>query len=116
MHVMSAACPDRLTNKHLANCHFGGSSQEPPYGSTDCGVAHQQQGYEAANQTKYAREAIKWGADYLMKAHIDQDTFVAQVGSPLIDGELRIGSCLMLCIWSRWHHAEFEAHLAVVHL
>ena len=58
--------------------------------STDCGVAHRQQGYETANQTKYAREAIKWGADYLMKAHIDENTFVAQVGSPLIDGELRI--------------------------
>ncbi len=60
-------------------------------------VWHPQQGYESANQTKYAREAIKWGADYLMKAHIDDNTYVAQVGSPLIDGELRICQCPAMC-------------------
>lgn len=59
------------------------------------------QGYDNANQTKYAREAVKWGADYLMTAHIAKDTFVAQVGSPLIDGE---------------HHEPRRAQLAVPHV
>lgn len=43
------------------------------------------QGYKNANQTQYALDAIKWGSDYLMTAHIDADTFVAQVGNPQID-------------------------------
>ena len=32
------------------------------------------QGYANANQTAYAKAAIKWGADYLMTAHFDRDT------------------------------------------
>lgn len=44
------------------------------------------QGYQKAGQEQYVREAIQWGADYLMKAHISVDSFVAQVGNTVIDG------------------------------
>ncbi len=39
------------------------------------------QGYEAAKQKQHVLDLIKWGADYLIKCHVDKDTFVAQVGN-----------------------------------
>lgn len=50
--------------------------------------AYPLQGYEQSNQTAYAKAAIKWGADYLMTAHYERGSFVAQVGDPTIDGAL----------------------------
>lgn len=42
-------------------------------------------GYRKAGEETHVREAIRWGADYLMKAHTAPGSFVAQVGNRLID-------------------------------
>ncbi|KAL4535098.1 hypothetical protein Ndes2526B_g06009 [Nannochloris sp. 'desiccata'] len=40
------------------------------------------QGMEAAGQLKYAQDTLRWGADFLMKAHIAPNKFIGQVGDP----------------------------------
>jgi hypothetical protein len=37
------------------------------------------QGYEASKQKQHVLDLIKWGADYLIKCHVEKDKFVAQV-------------------------------------
>lgn len=37
-------------------------------------------GYEAANQTQQAQQTLQWGLDWLLKAHIGDDTLVVLVG------------------------------------
>jgi hypothetical protein len=37
-------------------------------------------GYEASGQLQYALRTLKFGADFLMACHVDDDTIVAQVG------------------------------------
>lgn len=39
-------------------------------------------GYEAAAVSTIAKDQLKYGADYLIKAHNTPTTFVVQVGSP----------------------------------
>ncbi|CAK8690292.1 unnamed protein product [Clavelina lepadiformis] len=36
--------------------------------------------YDAAWQTHFLKEALKWGADYFIKAHISRNQLIAQVG------------------------------------
>ena len=35
--------------------------------------------YDAAWQTHFLKEALKWGADYFIKAHISRNQLIAQV-------------------------------------
>jgi len=44
--------------------------------------------YENAVETRFLKEALKWGADFIVKAHVSKYKFVAQVskiftGDPL---------------------------------
>jgi len=41
--------------------------------------------YSHAGQTKYAKDTLAWGADYLMASHIGPNKLVGQVGDPGID-------------------------------
>ncbi|KZT50854.1 glycoside hydrolase family 9 protein [Calocera cornea HHB12733] len=43
------------------------------------------QGYDLANQTAYLDEMLRWGLDWLIKAHPDNSTFYVQVGDDAID-------------------------------
>merc|ERR1711962_475322 len=42
-------------------------------------------GYQAAGQMSYLLSAIKWGTDYIMKAHVSSEEFYCQVGNGDID-------------------------------
>jgi len=44
-------------------------------------------GYEAAGEMENLKEAIKWGTDYLIKAHVSPNEFYCQVGNGVIDHE-----------------------------
>ena len=44
------------------------------------------QGYSKAGQEGNVRDAIQWGADYLIKAHVAPGSFVSQIGNGVIDG------------------------------
>ncbi|KAG6837971.1 hypothetical protein H0H93_008365 [Arthromyces matolae] len=48
------------------------------WGATDFG-----QGYDATNQTAYLDDMLRWGLDWLMKAHPSQSTLFVLVGSRL---------------------------------
>lgn len=37
------------------------------------------EGYELANQTQYLDEMVRWGMDWLIKAHPDNNTLYVQV-------------------------------------
>ena len=41
--------------------------------------------YEAAGQMGYLKDAVKWGTDYLIKAHVSPEEFYCQVGNGDID-------------------------------
>merc|ERR1711971_417700 len=43
--------------------------------------------YEAAGQMEYLKDAIKWGTDYIIKAHVSPNEFYCQVGNGVIDHE-----------------------------
>lgn len=43
------------------------------------------QGYERAGQTAYLDEMLRWGLDWLMKAHPDANTLYVQVGDTAVD-------------------------------
>ncbi|GJJ68319.1 endoglucanase [Entomortierella parvispora] len=43
------------------------------------------EGYELANQTQYLDQMVRWGMDWLMKAHSNNDTLWVQVGTSDID-------------------------------
>ncbi|EIW66456.1 endoglucanase [Tremella mesenterica] len=45
------------------------------------------QGYDAAKQTEYLDSTIRWGYDWLMKAHPEDDVLFLQVGSSVIDND-----------------------------
>nr|XP_026695441.1 endoglucanase 13-like [Ciona intestinalis]XP_026695442.1 endoglucanase 13-like [Ciona intestinalis] len=36
--------------------------------------------YDESGETRYLREALKWGTDYFIKAHVSSNKFVGQVG------------------------------------
>ena len=36
-------------------------------------------GYKAAGQLEYLLDAIKWGTDYILKAHVEENGFYCQV-------------------------------------
>ncbi|KAI8987553.1 Six-hairpin glycosidase-like protein [Mycotypha africana] len=42
-------------------------------------------GYQKANQVDYLKDMLKWGTDWLIKAHPNNDTFYVQVGDGDID-------------------------------
>ena len=42
------------------------------------GINHAE-GYEKANMMGYLRDAVKWGTDYILKAHVSEDTLYGQV-------------------------------------
>ena len=42
-------------------------------------------GYKAAGQYSYLQSTVKWGTDYLIKAHVSQNEFYCQVGDGDID-------------------------------
>ena len=44
-------------------------------------------GYEAAGEMDNLKDAIKWGTDYLLKAHVSPNEFYCQVGNGVIDHE-----------------------------
>ena len=44
------------------------------------GAINYQSGYEAAGQRQYIIENLKWGADYLMGAHVSSNELISQVG------------------------------------
>ena len=50
------------------------------YGGISYGPA-----YEAAGQMKYLKDAVKWGTDYIIKAHVSPNEFYCQVGNGDID-------------------------------
>jgi hypothetical protein len=50
------------------------------YGGISYGAA-----YEAAGQMTYLKEAVKWGTDYIIKAHVSPNEFYCQVGNGDID-------------------------------
>ena len=50
------------------------------YGGISYGAA-----YEAAGEMEHLKEAIKWGTDYLIKAHVSSEEFYCQVGNGVID-------------------------------
>ena len=39
-------------------------------------------GYERAGQWSHLLDTIRWGTDWIMKAHVSKDVFYAQVGDP----------------------------------
>lgn len=39
-------------------------------------------GYTKANQTEYLRDTIRWGTDWLIKAHPKDDVLYVQVSTP----------------------------------
>ena len=41
--------------------------------------------YEASGQMEYLKDAIKWGTDYILKAHVSAEEFYCQVGNGDID-------------------------------
>jgi endoglucanase len=41
--------------------------------------------YEAAGQMEYLKDAVKWGTDFLIKAHVSPNEFYCQVGSGEVD-------------------------------
>ncbi|KAG0223107.1 hypothetical protein BGW42_006099 [Actinomortierella wolfii] len=43
------------------------------------------QGYQLANQTKYLDEMVRWGMDWLIKAHPNNNTLFVQVGIDEVD-------------------------------
>ncbi len=42
-------------------------------------------GHARAGQARWAREALRWSADWLMACHVGPQQFVAQVGNQTID-------------------------------
>ncbi|XP_023342709.1 endoglucanase 7 isoform X2 [Eurytemora carolleeae] len=42
-------------------------------------------GYQEAGQLGYLEDAVKWGTDYIIKAHVEDNVFYCQVGSGEID-------------------------------
>jgi endoglucanase len=42
------------------------------------GIAYSE-GYTKSGMTKYLQEAVKWGTDYLIKAHVAPTTLYGQV-------------------------------------
>ena len=52
------------------------------YGGISYGAA-----YEAAGEMEHLKEAIKWGTDYFLKAHVSPNEFYCQVGNGVIDHE-----------------------------
>lgn len=42
-------------------------------------------GYQKANQVTYLRDMLKWGTDWLIQAHPNENTFYVQVGDGAID-------------------------------
>ncbi|TBU49048.1 Six-hairpin glycosidase [Dichomitus squalens] len=42
-------------------------------------------GYDLANQTAYLDDALRWGLDWLMKAHPSPNTYYVEVGDPNVD-------------------------------
>ncbi|KAI0332432.1 Six-hairpin glycosidase [Cubamyces sp. BRFM 1775] len=50
------------------------------WGALDAG-----QGYEAANQTAYLDDMLRWGLDWLIKAHPSSNTLFVQVGDGNLD-------------------------------
>lgn len=45
------------------------------------------EGYELAKQTQYLDEMVRWGMDWLIKAHSDNNTLYVQVCVPLVNAE-----------------------------
>ena len=43
------------------------------------GFVEFQDSYDKADLTKYLRSALKWGADYLIKAHVSKYKLIGQV-------------------------------------
>ena len=41
--------------------------------------------YEASGQMEYLKDAVKWGTDYMIKAHVSAEEFYCQVGNGDID-------------------------------
>ena len=41
--------------------------------------------YEAAGQMGYLKDAVKWGTDYIIKAHVSPEEFYCQVGNGDVD-------------------------------
>jgi len=52
------------------------------YGGISYGAA-----YEAAGEMEHLKEAVKWGTDYFIKAHVSPNEFYCQVGNGVIDHE-----------------------------
>ena len=46
--------------------------------------------YQAAGQADHLREAVRWGADYLLKAHVSPEEFYCQVLG-ITGGNLTLG-------------------------
>ena len=53
------------------------------------------QGHAAAGQVQHAADAIRWAADYLIKAHTAPDEFVGQVGRPI---HIDISPCIPVVV------------------
>ena len=52
------------------------------YGGISYGAA-----YETAGEMEHLKEAVKWGTDYFIKAHVSPNEFYCQVGNGVIDHE-----------------------------
>ncbi|KAF9451625.1 glycoside hydrolase family 9 protein [Macrolepiota fuliginosa MF-IS2] len=52
------------------------------WGATDFG-----RGYDLANQTAYLDDMLRWGLDWLIKAHPNDDTLYVLVGDPDVDND-----------------------------
>ena len=48
------------------------------------GISYQQ-GYSEAGMLDYLRDAVKWGTDYFIKAHVSTNEFYGQVGDGFKD-------------------------------
>ncbi|ORX89347.1 glycoside hydrolase family 9 protein [Basidiobolus meristosporus CBS 931.73] len=52
---------------------------------TSWGALEYWQGYKLASQDTYLRDMLKWGTDWIMKAHPDANTLYVQVGKGNVD-------------------------------
>ncbi|CAG8511870.1 16670_t:CDS:2 [Acaulospora morrowiae] len=53
--------------------------------SLSWGILDWGKGYQLANQSQYVHDMIKWGTDWLIKAHPDQNTLYAMIGLVSVD-------------------------------
>ena len=49
------------------------------------GLIEFQTGHEAAGQLEYGRDALRWGADFLISCHTAPGTFVGAIADPTVD-------------------------------